>query len=213
VRNPPRFALEQFAMSFIRHSLCAAILSLSATAAQAASVTVEFELDVVGYIPTYASAPGFGTLVYDDANLTGIGEETLAMTAYIADPSDPDDYDVVAGLISFSITMFAGETYEQTFTASDDVWPDVFPEFYFFDGDLYGIEFYVSEEFTPIMAPGVYDLGAFFDCGCSGDFYYDSVSDTNVLEVEVNAIPVPAALPLMLGGLGLLGLLARRRKG
>ncbi|MBN9669823.1 VPLPA-CTERM sorting domain-containing protein [Labrenzia aggregata] len=33
-----------------------------------------------------------------------------------------------------------------------------------------------------------------------------------VVRIDVTAVPVPAALPLLVGGLGVLGFVARRRK-
>jgi hypothetical protein len=202
-------------MSFIRNGLCAALLSISATASQAAEVTVNFNVEVIGDIPAYVGLTSYGTLVYNNEFLTGSGEEALAFTAYTADPLDPDDYDVVAGLVSFSMTMFVGETFEQTFTAADDAWEPDFPEFYFFDGELYGVDFVVDELFTPIDAPGVDVVLAAYNCFCGGEFTLSAgAGDPNVLTAVVaSPIPVPAALPLMLGGLGLLGVAARRRKG
>jgi hypothetical protein len=187
-------------MSFIRNGLCAAVLCLSATASQALPVTVDFEVDLIGDIPGYLGAPGFGTLTYEDGDVIGTtGDITLTPTT---------------GFLSFSMTLFAGEAYEQTFTLSDDYeYPD-FPMLYFFDEELYGMDFVVDGGFTPIAAPGVGFVLANYDCFCGGDiFLNDGPNGENYLTVVVASVPVPAALPLMLGGIGLLGVAARRRKG
>lgn len=60
--------------------------------------------------------------------------------------------------------------------------------------------------FAGITLPNgsILDAGAINYAG-NGDFQFATV--------RVEAVPVPAALPLMLGGLGLMGFVARRRKG
>jgi hypothetical protein len=201
-------------MSMIRNGLCAAMVSLSAISAQAAVQTVNFDVDLFSFNAAYDLAPGSGTLVYNDAELTNVGEEAMALSARTADPGDPLDYDVLAGLISFSLTLFTGETYQQTFTAADDAeYPDL-PEIYFFDGELFGMDFFVDEEFTTFLAPGFFAVMANYTCGCGGEFFLSTgLGVPNELTVVLGEVPVPAALPLMLGGLGLLGLAARRRKG
>lgn len=203
-------------MSFIRNGLCAVLLSLSATMSQAAVQTVSFEVEVIGDLPAYVGTMGFGAITYDDAALTGVGEEAMAINAYTADPFDPFDYDVAPGLLGFSLTLFPGTAIEQTFTAADDEdYPD-FPELYFYDGQLFGTDYLVDEHDVAILAPGVHTLFAAFFPGLGGEFFPaipggDAAYLTVVL---VSAdIPVPAALPLMLGGLGWLGVAARRRKG
>ncbi|WP_209017012.1 VPLPA-CTERM sorting domain-containing protein [Roseibium aggregatum] len=45
-----------------------------------------------------------------------------------------------------------------------------------------------------------------------GDGAGDSDFDDMVVRIDVTAVPVPAALPLLVGGLGVLGFVARRRK-
>lgn len=63
------------------------------------------------------------------------------------------------------------------------------------------------ENFDP-NAVGAYTLRlTAFDPGTNLE-----VASANI-DVSVSAVPVPAALPLMLGGLGALGLFARRRRG
>lgn len=201
-------------MSIIRNGLCAAMFSLSAISAQAAVQTVNFDVDLYSFNPAYDFAPGFGKLVYDDAALTNVGDEAMALSAHTADPLDPLDYDVLAGLISFSLTLFTGETYEQTFTAADDAEYPALPEIYFFEGELFGMDFFVDEEFTTFLAPGFFAVMASYNCGCGGEFFLSTGPGVpNELTVVLGEVPVPAALPLMLGGIAGLGLLVRRRKG
>ncbi|MFT7391952.1 MAG: hypothetical protein ACI9ZH_002186 [Paracoccaceae bacterium] len=189
-------------MSIIRNGLCAAIFSLGATASQALPVTIDFEVDLYSDISAYDAAPGYGTLVYEDGFVFGTtGDVTLTP---------------LAGLISFSMTLFTGKTYEQTFTAADDSEYDAFPEVYFYDQELYGIDFFVDGLATSMLAPGVEMVLASYDCGCFGEFFLSTgLGDPNRLTVFAGTadVPVPAALPLMLGGIAAFGLIARRRKG
>ncbi|MGZ2259000.1 VPLPA-CTERM sorting domain-containing protein [Roseobacter sp. A03A-229] len=65
-----------------------------------------------------------------------------------------------------------------------------------------------SETGTVSFAPNVLTVGSFFTIEYEGSGAIDSL----IFDDGLTAVPVPAALPLMLVGLGGFGLIARRRK-
>lgn len=80
---------------------------------------------------------------------------------------------------------------------------DGFAEAVFFDGDFLGISYNAATtEFSVSFIPGFFALSEAY-------FAYDLAGDAGFGALTVSAVPVPAALPLLLSGLGLLGLQRR----
>ena len=101
-----------------------------------------------------------------------------------------------------------------TFTHLDD--PDLFVEFSVFEGldgfdhEVFGFGFSVRPENGPDVASRL--IAAGLPGGFDANFFLASSIVANVTVQPAAAVPLPAALPLMLTGLAAFGLLARRRK-
>ena len=212
----------------MRAILTASALTAAAlVAAPAAAAPLDFFFNIltVSDDPAYDGLSGSGTVTIEDTLLTGVGEEILLLST--AD-SGGDPGEVVGGLLSLSVTMFTGQSFEQAFTQDDDVdFPD-FPQALFIDGELDAIDFVVAEAFadnlTPIDAPDVISFGSgFFEdlvgvapavATLSVTAPTAAVAAAPTFEftvVTTSEIPLPAAAPLML--VGLAGFAALRRKG
>lgn len=89
------------------------------------------------------------------------------------------------------------------FTLADDL----FAEAAFFDGVLLGISYNVTlPDYSLSFVPGFLEPGeAFFAYELPGE-------GAGFGSLTVSAVPVPAALPLLLSGAGALGLLGHRRR-
>lgn len=62
------------------------------------------------------------------------------------------------------------------------------------------------------IGPGLYNVAlGFFGTTVSGDFTYNYTITSTI--VETNPVPLPAGLPLLVAGLGALGLMRRRAQG
>lgn len=164
-------------------------LALAGVGSAQAVTTFTLNGEVVG--GPFDGTLGTGFFSYDESALTNIGSEFLT-------PGD--------GLI-VEFTLFG-----QTFSTSDDIDFNAFPELEFFDGQIFSLAFLVSEVPTfggantrPINQTGVqaFELFDLFDNGAGG---FDAP-----ITVTAVAVPLPASLPLMLAALGALGFAARRR--
>lgn len=81
---------------------------------------------------------------------------------------------------------------------------DSFAEAVFRDGAFLGLSYNAATtEFSVSFIPGFFDLSEAY-------FAYDLAGDAGFGTLTVTAVPVPAALPLLLSGLGLLSLQRRR---
>ena len=105
----------------------------------------------------------------------------------------------------FTLTLFI-----QIFTAGDDIEAPAVLAFGFADGVLNRIEFYVVEGSGPnpveILVPDVIGLSGFAVGATPGGSLEYKVT------LEYAAIPLPASLPLAIGGLAALGALRARRR-
>lgn len=169
--------------------------------ANAALVTASFTSTTT--VGEFAGSVATGTFTYDDSLISSTGSEFLDTT---------DGLTVVV------------DVFGQTFTDIDDIAKggthDWLPEVEFFDGVATFLDFWVSEvafeeyvngvlEIQPnvveINQPGVMGFGS-FQLYSTGLNTYDGS-----FEVEVSAVPVPAAAWLFFSGLiGLIGF-ARRK--
>lgn len=119
-----------------------------------------------------------GEFSYDDASLTGSGEEYLAL----------DRFD-----FHFESTAL---------TLADDP----LAEAAFYDGAFLGLSYNaVATDFSVSFVPGFFELSEAY-------FAYDLPGEGSGFgSLTVTTVPVPAALPLLLSGLGVFGLMRHRR--
>jgi hypothetical protein len=91
-----------------------------------------------------------------------------------------------------------------TFTIDGENFSGTAANVEFLNGNFYNAQF--SEQIGPSTAR--------FDLQTSGvyAFYYDNESQSAGGTISLSTTPLPAALPLFAGGLGLVGYLTRRRK-
>lgn len=183
-------------MPSIKHNLkpifLALFMALSANV-QAAPITVLLEAEV--FSGEFTGETATGTLTYDDTEIDGIGIESI---------NDADGLDVEF--------IFFG----QLFTESDDIdFPDL-PSLDFSDGMIVGFDWVVSEidadNLTDIIEPGIISflmdvVVQDVDLGPGGETLISGELSVN----DFAPVPVPAALPLFVAGLGLLSRWNRRK--
>lgn len=152
-------------------------LGLCSGALNAATVPYSFEVAV-------DSGPSSGSLLtgglsYDDMNLTGVGEEYIALESF-----------------TFS---FEGDNL----TLADDL----FAEAAFYDGVLLGISYNVTlPAYSVSFVPGFFAIDEAY-------FSYDLSSEgAGFGSLTITAVPTPAALPLLLSGIGAFGLIGQRHR-
>lgn len=179
--------------------LCAAIFALTvlATASSAAVFNLEFDTD-----GDFSSVEGVGTISVDNSLFTGAAFSVLT--------NDP--------LVTFSLNL-GGLTYDTGFDRTP------FDSSLLFDaaGNFVGTDD-ATGSLTDVIASSatvgfnVKELS--FDDNNFGTFLlFDFNTDTGAFAVTgsgtfriVAPVPVPAGLPLVLTGFGVLGLIARRRR-
>jgi hypothetical protein len=168
-----------------------AVLFVALDAGQAAAVTRTFGLTGVvtatGRLdpkaPDFTGVTGTGSFGFDSSLITGSGDEILT-----------------GGDLDLDFTIFG-----QSFTEADDLDFDVRPALFVRDGNPRALDFFVVQKFrTPT-------LFAFF-ISPEVDLVALGPESFGASVAAVSQIPLPAALPLALGGIAALGLLGLRRR-
>lgn len=152
---------------------------------------------------TYTGELDFGT--FDGSDSTTIADWLASGSGVVSDLdiggltlSTPDINSGTATTTFFKFTLDGGALTAGDFTVIHD---DGFA--IFSDGTREGgLNGPTSQKTTNVA----------FDAGEFSLLYVATNGDPSVLNVDFEAVPVPAALPLFAGGLGLLGLARRRRK-
>lgn len=175
----------------------AAALCATAMAASPALATTSFDLTATVLNGAYAGDSFIGSITYDETLLTGIDEEDLAPVGSTVPGVTPD--------AAFAIAFTDGVN---SLNETDDFDYPNFPIFSFFEGDLVGIEFevdFLSASFD-LLDLGI--LAFFFE----DDLAFDGVGYSIGVDVFYIAdIPLPAGLPLLVGGLAGFAALRRRQ--
>lgn len=187
--------------AIVRMAMFVVCIALGAAAASAA--TVSFGL--VGVVtettrtgrgaPNFDGAIGTGVVSFDRDIVAGIGNEVVR----------GEDLD-----IAFTI-------FNQSFDTADDRNFSAFPALLLLDGTPRAIDFGVSEQDrNPVHLREPLLVAFFTDPLDEFDRLAPGVFGVSVTAVSAAPIPLPAGLPLALGGAGLLLLLrltSRRRRG
>lgn len=182
-----------------RFQLLASAAAFALAASQAGAVT--YNLEVTAENGLYAGLVGTGTITWDETLVNSVGYTALSWNGGPFG-STADN--------SLRIDLTAGP---EIFTHTDDInWPD-FPLFSFMDGMLTSINYIVTDGSTPVDLAfyGVEGFTFNLDAGAAldGDTVYASAI-VKYLD-DPAPVPLPAGLPLLAGGLGLLAFARRRR--
>ncbi|MBU1190112.1 MAG: VPLPA-CTERM sorting domain-containing protein [Gammaproteobacteria bacterium] len=153
------------------------LFALCLTCATVDAATVPYRFDVSLDSGPRNGALYNGTFSYDDAALSGSGDEYLSLDSF----------------------NFSFEGTQLTLAE------DAFAEAAFYDGALLGISYNATNtDFSVSFTPGFFDLSEAY-------FAYDLTGEgAGFGSLTVTAVPIPAALPLLLTGLGALGFFSRR---
>lgn len=180
--------------TIIRSALAAALMTGSALAVSAAPVTQNFTAEIVSQTPTgipnYVGVTGTGFVTFDDA--APAGNISLA----------PGDFGLNLDFTTGTET-FNGSTTDpflQALLTVDGSGGVTALDFTQLDDDTFTL---AIEDL--IAAPGII---AFSISGITLD---NGMITSIDLDAEVELVPLPGALPLMLGALGIAGFAARRK--
>lgn len=182
-----------------RFQLLASAAVLALGASQAGAVT--YNLSVEAENGLYAGLVGTGTITWDETLVNSVGYTALTWNGAVAG-STADN--------SLRIDLTAGP---EIFTHTDDInWPD-FPLFSFMDGLLTSINYIVMDYSTPVDLASYGVQGFSFNLGAGAALDGDTVYASAIVKYldDPAPVPLPAGLPLLAGGLGLLALARRRR--
>jgi hypothetical protein len=168
--------------------------AIASDGAEAAIIKTDFQANLT----TGSLAPQsfFGNFLYDDAAITGVGDETL---------------DLSNGFLNLSFN-FQGKIY----TEKDDAVSPDFPQIVFKDGVLQGLDFGVYEALSfpnPVVIPGsvLSFVTTFAFPDTTSIFRVESSDSNNQISVSQGSItyssqpiPTPALLPSLVGvGIGM----------
>lgn len=167
-------------------------------AGPALAVTIDFTATVAE--GPFTGESGTGTLTYDASLLTGAGIDILGRV--------PDDFLIVDPTLDLVLLTPEGST----FTASNDAdFPD-FPKFVFDYGDLTFVSYALVSGVNGFDFSDFGIAAVFFDeLTLLADGSADIVGVVQLIDDAPAPVPLPASLPLLLGGLGAFGLSRRRR--
>jgi hypothetical protein len=128
------------------------------------------------------------------------GESFSGSFSYAAAVTDGD-----VALSSFSFT-FAGQTY----TLASGIAGSAYASFS--GGEFLGINYVDNSSSDTAVRPAVSFVAGFFSLAEAQLYYTGADGATGFGSYSVTAVPEPESYALMLGGLGALALIARRRK-
>ncbi|MBD3787801.1 MAG: VPLPA-CTERM sorting domain-containing protein [Sphingomonadales bacterium] len=137
----------------------------------------------------------------------GCGLASAAAAATVT-PTGPDSIDVMLTAFELNSTVYTA-TLSTTTSVSFDIDTAGMNVLAVVtgveaDGDaFYVVENLASTSYSYVLEAGTYSV-SLSNFGAAGTFA--------VSNIEVSAVPVPASLPLLVGALGVVGLVKRRRK-
>ena len=156
----------------------------------AAPVTVVLDAEVI--FGDFAGEMATGTIIFEDSLISGVGDESINA----ADGLDVEFF-----------------VFGQMFTEDDDIDFDDKPSLDFLDGEIIAFDWVVSEIdggiLTDIDEPGVLDFSMFEvtqSIGSGGELLISGELFVN----DFTVVPVPAAFPFFVLGLGIVSGFIRR---
>jgi len=182
------------------------VTNLNSSQSQATMANFNTYYDPMGAtsdVFTYTGELDFGT--FDGTDATTIADWLASGSGVVSgldigglQLSKPNINNGTATTTFFKFTLDGGDLTQGDFTVIHDDGSAIFS-----DGTREGgLNGPTSQKTTNVA----------FDTGEFSLLYVATNGDPSVLNVDYDAVPVPAALPLFAGGLGLLGLARRRRK-
>lgn len=142
--------------------------------------------------PDFTGLVGSGSFSFDDSTIRGVGNEVIG-----------------DGRLTLDLTLFG-----QRFDQANDRRAGAFPALLLVDGTPTALDFTVSRfGGNPVRFDDERVLGFFTDPFAALVLLAPATYGVAVTATSVAPVPLSASLPLLLGGLGVLGLLGWRRRG
>lgn len=184
-----------------------AVVALSSTSASALTISFDFESLAIGALPgdTLTLTQGAYTATFSGAGLQirslgGAFDADSGKTRYLSTTFDLEEITVdLSGPQSIISATILNPIYGGVTSEVDEIVATAFDA----SSAIIGGPVQSTAKFITVAAPGISKLT------------YDDVNDSTgyvIGELEVEAVPVPAAAPLLAGAIGALGFMGARRK-